>query len=473
MLSVIVETNEKSPLGKSGDVSVFEESVYPDFSLKHDTPSHLMHPVVCGFGPAGMFSALLLARCGLCPIVIEQGDDIDTRAKKTEAYLKNRILDEDSNIQFGEGGAGAFSDGKLITRINDKRSSFVLEELKSHGAPSDITTLAHPHIGTDLLRDVVKNIRLEIEALGGKVLFRHKLVDLEETEKGCKITLASGDTIFAPALFLATGHSSHSTYKTLISRSFPIIAKDFSIGVRIEHFQKEVEKSLYGRPREGNDLLPKAEYTVSHREGGRGVYSFCMCPGGLVMASASENGSIVTNGMSYHARSRENSNCALAVSVLKSDFGSNPLSAIEFQRELEKRTFLVAGDYRAPCQTVGDFLNGSKTHEFKGPVPTYPHGVYGAQLDTVLPQFASNMLKAGLRRFGQTHSFFRDMSAPLTGVETRTSSPVRIERGENLVAIGSKCIYPCGEGAGWAGGITSAAVDGLRCAEMFIRENLL
>ncbi len=473
VLSVIAETNEMSPLLKGGDISLFEEPVYPDFETPKRIPEKYKSPVVCGFGPAGMFTSLLLARCGLCPIVIEQGDDIDTRAAKTELYLQNKILDEDSNIQFGEGGAGAFSDGKLITRINDPRCSFVLEELKKHGAPSEITTLAHPHIGTDLLREVVKNIRLEIEALGGKVLFRHKLDFVEEISGACKIRLSSGEEILAPALFLATGHSSHSTYKMLLDNGFPLVAKDFSVGVRIEHLQKEVERSLYGREREENDLLPKAEYSVSYREKDRGVYSFCMCPGGLVMASASQDGSIVTNGMSYHSRSFENSNCALAVSVLKSDFGAHPIRAIEFQRELEKRAFSLSCDYRAPCQSVGDFLNGNTTKTFGTPHPTYPHGVVGANLDSVLPGFVSGLLKTGLRKFGSTYSFFKDMSAPLTAVETRTSSPVRILRGDNYTAVGFKTVYPCGEGAGWAGGITSAAVDGLRCAEAYIRENLL
>ena len=464
VLSVICEAPSFKP---SSTVALFEEELYPDF--KASATEDKMNPVVCGFGPAGMFAALLLARHGLCPTVIEQGDDIDTRALKTDGYLKGKCLDPLSNIQFGEGGAGAFSDGKLITRINDSRCSYVLNTLCEHGAPSDITTLAHPHIGTDLLREVVKSIRREIEALGGRVLFRHKLVDLEETSNGCRITLSSGEVISAPALFLATGHSSHDTSRMLLTRGMEIVAKDFSVGVRIEHLQREVEKSLYGREREENDLLPKAEYSVSYRENGRGCYSFCMCPGGLVMASASDDGSIVTNGMSYHARDRINSNSALAVSVLKSDFGDNPISAIEFQRDIERRAFALSGDFRAPAQTVGDFLEGRPTTAFIGAQPTYPHGVIGCELDRILPQFVSDMLKNGLRRFERTHSFFSDKNAPLTGVETRTSSPVRIARGDKLTACGFKRVYPCGEGAGWAGGITSAAVDGLKCAESYLK----
>ena len=451
----------------SQNVSAFDEESYPDLS-SGDFPDEYKYPIVCGFGPAGMFAALLLARRGFCPIVLEQGDDIDTRTSKTDEYLKGKNLDPLSNIQFGEGGAGAFSDGKLITRINDKRCYYVLKTLAEHGAPEEILTLARPHVGTDKLKQVVKSIRGEICRLGGQVLFRHKLSDLKEEHGRCRITLENGEVLSAPALFLATGHSSHDTYKMLISRGLILSGKDFSVGVRIEHLQTEVEKSLYGRERCENDLLPKAEYSVSLREGARGVYSFCMCPGGLVMASASDRDSIVTNGMSYHSRDQINSNSALAVSVLKSDYGNNPLSAIAFQRELEEKAFLMSGDFRAPAQSVKDFLNGKATTSFTGALPSYPHGVAGCNLDYVLPGFVSDMLKKGLRHFARTHSFFADTSAPLTGVETRTSSPVRIERGESLTATGFERIFPCGEGAGWAGGITSAAVDGIKCAEQYI-----
>lgn len=471
VLSVICEAPDGTKITPTPNLSVFEEKTYPDFEIK-SVPKSKLHPVVCGFGPAGMFSALLLARQGFCPVVIEQGDDIDTRVATTDKFLSAKIFDPLSNIQFGEGGAGAFSDGKLITRINDKRISYVLNTFKDHGAPSEITTLARPHIGTDILRTVVKNIRLEIERLGGKVLFRHKLVSVDETLDGCRITLSTGEVLSAPALFLATGHSSHDTYRMLLSKGMQISAKDFSVGVRIEHLQSEVEKSLYGRTREENDILPKAEYSVSWRDGERGCYSFCMCPGGLVMASAGDEDSIVTNGMSYHARDKKNSNSALAVSVLKKDFSNDPIRAIEFQRDIEKRAFAVSGDYRAPAQTVGDFLDGRKTVSFSGIEPTYPHGVVGCNLSEILPDFVSGMLKNGLRRFERHHSFFSDKSAPLTGVETRTSSPVRIARDLNCIACGFQRIYPCGEGAGWAGGITSAAVDGLKCAEAYMLESI-
>lgn len=468
-MSVICEVPDNTKIKSTDKISLFEEETYLDFEMA-PPPKKYMHPVICGFGPAGMFASLVLARCGFCPIVLEQGDDIDTRILKTQLYLDSKVLDPLSNIQFGEGGAGAFSDGKLITRINDKKCSYVLKNFVRFGAPEDILTLARPHIGTDLLRVIVKNIRLEIERLGGQILFRHKLENIKELPDGCRITLSSGEKIMAPSVFLATGHSSHDTYKMLISQGIPICAKDFSVGVRIEHLQSEVEKSLYGRQREDNDILPKAEYSVSYRENGRGCYSFCMCPGGLVMASASDENSIVTNGMSYHSRNEINSNSALAVSVLKSDFGNTPLNAINFQREIEQKSFAIANDFRAPAQSVGDFLEGKRTSCFKNISPSYPHGVIGCKLDEVLPPVISNMLKNGLRKFMSVHSFFKETSAPLTGFETRTSSPVRIMRNESMTACGFTRIYPCGEGAGWAGGITSAAVDGIKCAQEYIKK---
>ncbi len=426
-----------------------------------------MHPVIIGFGPAGMFSALMLARMGYEPIVFEQGEMIEERAKTVDTYLKTGKLNTLSNIQFGEGGAGAFSDGKLITRVNDKRTSFILKTLREHGAPNSILTQAKPHVGTDLLRNVVKSIREEIISLGGEVRFSSKLTDIAPKNGSVEYEINGCERASAPAVILATGHSSHDTYRMLLAKGFDIKGKDFSVGVRIEHKRRDVEHSLYGNAAlEGR--LPSAEYSVSWREGDYGAYSFCMCPGGLVMASSSDERSIVTNGMSYHSRSEENSNSALAVSVLASDYGGDALRAIAYQRELESRAWLAAGDNRAPAQTVGDFLDGRATRTFGKVAPSYPHGVSGCDLSDILPNKVSAMLKTGIRRFASKHSFFADRSAVLTGVETRTSSPVRIERNDRLEAKGFPRIYPCGEGAGWAGGITSAALDGLRAAESYI-----
>lgn len=464
-MTALVTLKEGTKIKADPSITVFEDLPYPDQRLDVTATKDKMHPAVIGFGPCGMFCALLLARKGYCPIVFEQGEEIESRAISVEKYLKTGVLNKLSNIQFGEGGAGAFSDGKLITRVNDKRTSFILKTLHEHGAPREILTQAKPHVGTDLLRNVVKSIRTEIISLGGQVHFSSKMTDLKCLSEGVEIEINGNEKIFAPALFLATGHSSHDTYKMLLSKGFDIKGKDFSVGVRVEHRREDVERSLYGK---AANRLPSAEYSVSYREDGRGAYSFCMCPGGLVMASASDEESIVTNGMSYHKRDEINSNAALAVSVLSSDYGNTALGAIEYQRRIERNAWKLASDNRAPAQTVGDFLDGRPTSSFGRVSPTYPHGVMGCDLHSVLPEHVSSLLKKGLRRFAGQHSFFADRSAVLTGVETRTSSPVRIARGKTLEADGFPCIYPCGEGAGWAGGITSAALDGLRVAESYI-----
>ncbi len=446
------------------DISEFTHELYPDFQA--DARKEKLRPAIIGFGPCGMFAGLLLARCGYMPVIFEQGEPIDERIKTVSKYLEGGILNTSSNIQFGEGGAGAFSDGKLITRVNDKRTSFILKTLVEHGAPKEILTQAKPHVGTDLLRNVVKSIRNEIISLGGEIHFSSKMTNINPVANGVEFVINNSQKHFAPSLFLATGHSSHSTYKMLLEKGFDIRGKDFSVGVRVEHRREDVERSLYGRT--ADSILPSAEYSVSYRENSRGAYSFCMCPGGLVMASASDDNSIVTNGMSYHARDEVNSNAALAVSVLTSDYGNSALNAIEYQRTLEKAAWSIAKNNAAPAQTVGDFLDGKRTIQFGKVAPSYPHGVVSCDLSEVLPSNISDMLKKGLRKFALKHSFFADKAAVLTGVETRTSSPVKIMRNEDLQAIGFERVYPCGEGAGWAGGITSASLDGLRVAERYI-----
>ncbi|MBQ5746767.1 MAG: hypothetical protein IIV81_02395, partial [Clostridia bacterium] len=456
--------DDATKIKEDANVSLFEALPYPPTSLDRAPSSDKLRPVICGFGPSGMFLALILARKGYRPIVFERGEAIEERNKTVSRYLETGILLESSNIQFGEGGAGAFSDGKLITRVNDKRTSFILKTLVEHGAPEEILIEAKPHVGTDKLKSVVKNIRCEIIRLGGEVHFNSTVTDIIEESDFCTVEINGKDTLSAPAVFIATGHSSHDTYKMLIKRGFDVKGKDFSVGVRIEHLREAVEYSMYGKSALSG-LLPHAEYSVSYREGDRGVYSFCMCPGGLVMASASENESIVTNGMSYHARNEINSNSALAVSVLSSDYGGTALGAMEYQRRLERSAWQIAKNNMAPCQKVDDFLEGKSSLKFDKIVPTYPHGVAGTNLDMILPSPVSALLKTGLRKFARSHSFFGEGDAPLTGVETRTSSPVRISRDSGLRATGFKRVYPIGEGAGWAGGITSAALDGLRAAE--------
>lgn len=465
VLTALVTVADGTVIKENPSVTLFESGNYPDFKLS--PTKEKLNPIIIGFGPCGMFCALLLARHGFQPIVFEQGECIEKRAESVSRYLSTGDLNTLSNIQFGEGGAGAFSDGKLITRVNDSRTSFILKTLHQHGAPEDILTQAKPHIGTDLLRNVVKSIREEIISLGGRVNFSCKVTDINQKSNGVEVEINGNEKVIAPSVFLATGHSSHDTYRMLMEKGFDISGKDFSVGVRIEHLREDVEYSMYGKAAlEGK--LPPAEYSVSLREGNRGVYSFCMCPGGLVMASASENGAIVTNGMSYHSRDKVNSNAALAVSVLASDYGNSALKAIEYQRNLERLAWKTAGDGKAPAQTVADFLDGKATTRFGKVAPSYPHGVAGCRLEDILPSVTSDMLKKGLRSFVGKHSFFADRSAVLTGVETRTSSPVRIAREKTLTAKGFDRIYPCGEGAGWAGGITSAALDGLRVAESYM-----
>lgn len=430
-------------------------------------------PVVVGFGPCGMFCALILARFGYKPLVIERGSDIDTRRDKVEKFFSGGGLDTQSNVQFGEGGAGTFSDGKLITRVKDSRCSFVLNELVKHGAPQEILYSAKPHVGTDRLRNVVKNIRNDIIELGGKVMFDTKVTNIKKRGGGYEITLEKGENFHAPAVFLAAGHSAHDVYRMLMKNGVSVVAKDYSVGFRAEHFQTDVERSLYGKATEHKNahLLPKGEYSLSYRKGERGIYSFCMCPGGQVVASASEENTIVTNGMSHYARDGINANSAICVSVLKKDYGGTPEEAMEYRVRLEKAAFMLGGgDYRAPFQTVGDFLEGRATKNVGKIVPTYSMGVAGADISGLFTSEQTALFREAIGKFAGQYSFFGDKQAPLTGVETRTSSPCRVERGEDLCVNGCPDFYPCGEGAGYAGGITSAALDGIRCAIKYITE---
>ena len=428
-------------------------------------------PVVVGFGPCGMFCALILARFGFNPIVIERGSDIDTRREKVEKFFRGEGLDTQSNVQFGEGGAGTFSDGKLITRVKDSRCSFVLTELVRHGAPGEILYTAKPHVGTDKLRDVVKSIRNEIISLGGKVMFERCVTDVKRSGNGYEIFLDGKESLYSPAVFLAAGHSAHDVYHMLMKNGISVVPKDYSVGFRAEHLQSDVDLSLYGRATEHKNahLLPKGEYSLSYRKGDRGVYSFCMCPGGEVVASASEENTIVTNGMSHYARDGINANSAICISVLRRDYGDTPQGAMDFRVGLERAAFkLGGGDYRAPFQTVGDFLEGKATSNFGKIIPTYAMGVAGSDITKLFSGEMTSLFCEAIRKFGTQYSFFKNPDAPLTGVETRTSSPCRVQRGENLCIDGYVDFYPCGEGAGYAGGITSAALDGIRCAVEYI-----
>lgn len=427
--------------------------------------------VIAGFGPAGMFAGLILAEYGFSPVIIERGGSVEERTAAVENFWKNAVLDTNTNVQFGEGGAGTFSDGKLTTRINDPLCGYVLEKFAEFGAPEEILTKAKPHIGTDKLRNVIKNIRERIIQLGGTVRFHSVLADLSEGNGQIKsVTLESGEIIPCDALILATGHSARDTFEMLYGKKIFMEAKPFSVGARIEHTQEAVNRSLYGKYWNSPNL-PKGEYQLSHREGERAVYTFCMCPGGTVVPAASEAETVVTNGMSVFARDGVNANSALVVSVSKEDFGNDPLDGVRFVREIEKNAYSLAGkNYTAPASTVKSFIEGKGGLEGASVVPTYNIGVTECSLYELFPEQVTDMMKTGLEKFSRKMKCFGDGGAVLTAPETRTSSPVRITRNEEMMSVSLKGLYPCGEGAGYAGGIMSAAVDGVKCALKIIEK---
>ena len=455
------------PSGKKYKISAISNE---KLEIKYGNEKSNNRPLIVGMGPAGLFCALLLAENGYSPIIIDRGDSVEDRSKAYERFCKLGVLDTESNIQFGAGGAGTFSDGKLLTRINDPKINYVLKRFCDFGAPEDILTAAKPHIGTDLLLGTVDNILREIERLGGTVMYRTRLDGITENADGSVCAHTTRGDIACSAIVLATGHSARDTYKMLLERGYMVEAKSFSVGVRIEHLREDIDKALYG-DMAGHPRLGKGEYHLSDTTGDRGVYTFCMCPGGQIVAAASEEGGVVVNGMSCRARDGKNSNSAIAVSVRKNDFDGTPMGAIEFQREIERNAFVRGGgDYYAPMQTVGDFLNGKSGSKPTKVLPTYRDGcVRTADMNDILPEFVCRELKMGIRSFDRKIKGFASESAILTGVETRTSAPVRIMRNEELLAVGKRSIYPCGEGAGYAGGITSAAIDGIRVALKLIK----
>jgi len=430
-----------------------------------------LRPVVVGTGPAGLFAALVLARAGARPLVLERGAAVDGRIRAVNTFIRDGVLDPDSNIQFGEGGAGTFSDGKLTTGTHDPRTRSVLATLVEAGAPEEIAWQAKPHIGTDHLTGAVKWVREQIESLGGEVRFKTRLSDLvldaEGALRGIVTESDRGREEFgAEALILATGHSARDTLEMLHLSGAALAQKPFSIGVRVEHDQRMVDRAQYGSVA-GHPALGAADYKLScHLSSGRGVYTFCMCPGGWVVAATSEEGGVVTNGMSRFAREGANANAAFLVNVSPKDFDDDhPLAGVRFQRRWEKAAFELGGrDFHAPAQLMGDFLQGVASSSAGGVVPTYPLGVEYADLSLCLPEFAVASLREAAPMFDRRMRGFATRDAVLTGVETRSSSPVRVVRDETLQS-NLRGVYPCGEGAGYAGGIMSAAVDGMRCAE--------
>ena len=435
-------------------------------------PDSEPRPVVCGFGPAGMFAALTLARAGARPLVVERGASVGERARSVERFLATGELDPECNIQFGEGGAGTFSDGKLNTNTHNPLTRSVLTELHAAGAPEEILWQAKPHVGTDLLGGIVVNIRKEIERLGGEVLFGTRMTDIViEGGQLTRVMLEDGPRqmeVPTSRLVLALGHSARDTFAMLSNRGLPMERKPFSMGVRIEHLQHDVNVAQYGKAA-GHPALGAADYKLScHLPDGRGVYTFCMCPGGTVVAAATEEGMVVTNGMSTFARDGANANSAFLVNVLPEDMGDGgPLAGVELQRTWERAAYQAGGgQFHAPAQLMGDFLSGRPTTD-PGALriaPTYQRGVTWTSLDGCLPGFIVSSLKQAAPIFGRKLRGFDAPDAVLTGIESRSSSPVRILRDTETFQSAVRGIYPCGEGAGYAGGIMSSAVDGIRVA---------
>ncbi len=431
------------------------------------TFERVAHPpkvVIAGAGPAGLFCALRLIDYGFAPVILERGRRVEERAADVEKFLSTRTLDPESNVQFGEGGAGAFSDGKLNTQTNDRRNRDVLDTFVRFGAPEEVGYLGKPHVGSDKLRQVVANIRAHIEANGGEFRFSEQLTDVRIKDgRLAQIVTTKGETA-CEKLVLAIGHSARDTFEMLLSRGLVMQQKEFAVGVRIEHLQAAVGRAQYGA---GYAALPAADYKLVSHASERGVFTFCMCPGGVVIPAASEEGGVVTNGMSNYARDERNANSALVVQVWRSDFGSDhPLAGVAFQRKLERAAFRAAGgDFRAPVQLVGDFLAGKESYYFGAVKPSYALGTSFVPMQAIFPRAVTDAMKAALPEMDAKLAGFAAYESVLTGVESRTSSPVRIVRDETMHAQGIAGIYPCGEGCGYAGGITSAAADGIRVAE--------
>ena len=433
-------------------------------------------PLVVGFGPCGILAALVLAQMGFRPIVLERGKKVRERTKDTWGLWRKNTLNPESNVQFGEGGAGTFSDGKLYSQIKDPRhlGRKVLTEFVKAGAPEEILYIAKPHIGTFRLVSMVEKIRAEIESLGGEIRFQQRVTDLHIEDGHVRgVTLADGAQIRADQVILALGHSARDTFAMLHERGVFMEAKPFSVGFRIEHPQTLIDKARWGK-HAGHPLLGAADYKlVHHASNGRAVYSFCMCPGGQVVAATSEEGRVVTNGMSQYSRAERNANAGMVVSINPEDYPGGAMAGIEFQRELESRAYVLGGGtYEAPAQLVGDFLVGRPSTAVGSVVPSYQPGVKWTDLSTALPDFCIAAMREALPEFARKIRGYDMHDAVLTGVETRTSSPLRITRGEDLQSLNVKGLYPAGEGAGYAGGILSAGVDGIRVAEAVAQEIL-
>ena len=447
-------------------------SIAPDTSYHFVTqapPNLAERPIVIGTGPCGIFAGLLLAQMGFKPVILERGKAVRERTKDTWGLWRQGKLDPESNVQFGEGGAGTFSDGKLHSQIKDPKhyGRKVLTEFVTAGAPPEILYVSKPHVGTFRLVGVVETLRHRIEALGGEFRFQSKVADIEiENGQIRGIVLANGERIASRHVVLAVGHSARDTFEMLHSRGVYMEAKPFSIGFRIEHPQSLIDRARFGK-NAGNELLGAADYKlVHHASNGRSVYSFCMCPGGTVVAATSEEGRVVTNGMSQYSRNERNANSGIVVGITPDDYPGDVLAGVEFQRKWEARAFELGGrNYCAPGQRVGDFLAGRPSEKLGEVQPSYTPGVTPTDLSSALPDYAIAAIREALPAFDKQIKGFAMADAVLTGVETRTSSPLRIKRGEDFQSINIDGLYPAGEGAGYAGGILSAAIDGIEVAE--------
>ncbi|MBA4348293.1 MAG: hypothetical protein C0413_05545 [Clostridiales bacterium] len=474
LLSAVAEVEESAAVRLLARANTHVEAYVEERENEISTGKEILRGrvIVVGLGPAGLFAAYQLAKHGYAPLVLERGDAIKQRANCVERYWATGELDEESNVMFGEGGAGTFSDGKLTSRSKDVRGELVLHTLMRFGAPEEISYVAKPHIGTDRLRGVVAAMRREIERLGGEVRFRARLTGLEQKDGRVThaiVKMSNGtERVECAALLLTIGQGARDTYQMLLDAGIAMAPKPFAVGVRVEHPQGMIDCAQLGELA-GHPRLGAAEYRLTAQQGERGIYTFCMCPGGSVIASASAKDEIVVNGMSDFARDAENANAAVVVQVYPTDFADHPLGGMQFQKQMEQAAFRAGGgDGIAPASTLGAFLRKETPRGFGGIKPSYRPGVASCDLWRVLPPFVAAGISEGLKAFGrQLRGFDRD-DAVLTGVETRTSAPLRILRGENLESASCAGLYPAGEGAGYAGGIVSAAIDGLRTAEAVI-----